>query len=215
MKLVKINPTSPAPEAINQAAETLKSGGLVVYPTDTAYGLGANALDETAVRKMYEAKGRDFLKPTHIVVRDWKMIEELAKTNELARKLYEAFLPGPLTIILEKKSVVPQTLTASLPTIGLRIPNSPTTRALSEAVEFPYTTPSANLSGGETPYTADAAVQQLGRHIDLVLNAGKLAKVRPSTLVDTTHSPPQILRAGPITKERIENTLGLTVVDKK
>lgn len=156
---------------------------------------------------MYEAKGRDFSKPTHVVIRNWEMLEAIAEPNAQARKLYDSFLPGPLTIILKKKPSVPDLLTAGLPTIGVRIPDSPVTQALSKAVDFPYTTPSANLSGGPTPYSAHGAVRQIGQSVDLVLDAGELPPVPPSTLVDTTQSPAKILRQGPISEEQIIKAL--------
>lgn len=212
MNVIKINPVDPAPEAIEQAAQILQSGGLVVYPTDTAYGLGVNALDEQAVRKMYEVKGRDFSKPTHVVVRDWNMVETIAEPNDVARKLYDAFLPGPLTIILKKKPIVPALLTSGLTTIGVRIPDSPITQALSRIVPVPYTTPSANISGGATPYSAQGAISQIGQHIDLVIDAGELPPVLPSTIVDITVSPPKILRRGPIEEAKIKAVLGMELL---
>ncbi len=208
MKVCKVNLINPQPEIIKLATEILKSGGLVIYPTDTAYGLGANALNEEAIRKMYGAKGRDFSKPTHVVVRDWAMLKTIAEENPEAKILFESFLPGPLTIILKKKPILPALLTANLSTIGVRIPNSSITKALSREVDFPYTTSSANLSGGKTPYTAEEAIEQIGQYVDLVLDGGELPRVSPSTIVDTTCTPLRILREGPINKDQIESVLG-------
>lgn len=210
MSIVKFNVNNPNLLAIKRAAEILKTGGLIIYPTDTAYGLGANALDEMAIRKVYEVKGRDFSKPTHVVARDWKMIEELTETNELAKKLYDKFLPGPLTIILPKKKIVPDILTANLPTLGVRIPNNSITQLLSKSVSFPYTTPSANKSGGKTPYSIEDVKKELDiSKIDLILDAGKLPEVPSSTIVDLSVPTPKILREGPIKKKRIEDCLKL------
>ncbi|MDO8503728.1 MAG: L-threonylcarbamoyladenylate synthase [bacterium] len=211
MKVCKVNLIDPQPEIIKLAAEVLKSGGLVIYPTDTAYGLGANALSEQAIKKMYEAKGRDFSKPTHVVVQDWIMLKAIAEENPEAKILFESFVPGPLTIILKKKPIIPAFLTANLSTIGVRIPNLKLTKALSKEVNFPYTTSSANLSGGRTPYTANEAIEQIGQYVDLVLDAGELPRVSPSTIVDTTYTPLRILREGSITKEEIERVLGDTL----
>jgi len=206
VEIIKIDPKSPKITDIKKAIGVLESGGLIIYPTDTAYGLGANALDEKAVRKVYEIKGRDFSKPTHVVVRDWKMIEELAETNHLAKKLFDKFLPGPLTIILPKKKTVPDILTAGLQTVGVRIPNNNLTIKLSNHLTFPYTTPSANKSGGKTPYSIEDVKKELDiSKIDLILDAGKLSFNPPSTIIDLSGSDPKILREGPILKEEIWN----------
>ncbi len=202
----------PNKALVQKSAEVLRAGGLVVYPTDTAYGLGTNALDEMAIRKVYNVKKRVFSKPTHVVVRDWKMMEDLTKTNELAKKLYQKFLPGPLTLILPKKKVVPDILTAGLPTLGIRIPNNHITMQLSNHLPFPYTTPSANREGGKIPYSIGDVKKELDiGKVNLILNAGKLPPTPPSTLIDLTQSPPKILREGPITKGRIEKVLGTSV----
>lgn len=208
MELIKIDLKKPKPTIIEKALEILKRGGLVIYPTDTAYGLGANAFDEKAVRKVYEVKGRDFSKPTHIVVRDWKMIEELCFVNDLAKKLYDKFLPGPLTIILPKKKIVPDILTAGLKTIGVRIPNNHITIQLSNHIPFPYTTPSANKSGGKTPYSIEDVKKELDiSKVDLILDAGKLPSTPPSTIVDLSRKLPKILREGPITLMEIKKAI--------
>ena len=208
MQIIKINSNNPDLYAINKAANILKHDGLIIYPTDTAYGLGANALDEEAVRKVYEIKGRDFSKPTHVVVCDWKMIEELAETTDLAKKLYDNFLPGPLTIILRKKKIVPDILTAGLKTIGIRIPNNQITKFLSDQLPFPYTTPSANKSGGITPYSIEDVKKELDiEKIDLILDAGKLDPTPPSTIVDLSTDGLKILRTGPVPEKQINEVL--------
>lgn len=209
MQIINVDPKNPDRLAIKKAADTLIASGLIVYPTDTAYGLGGNALDENVIRKIYYVKARSFSKPTHVVVRDWDMIEKLTKTSDLAKRLYGKFLPGPLTIILPKKKVVPNILTAGLPTVGIRIPNSQITMRLSSYVEFPYTTPSANKSGGKTPYSISDVQKEIDlERIDLVLDAGKLPQILPSTIIDLTTKPVKILREGPIKKTQIEKTLG-------
>lgn len=208
MKIVKIDIDSPNLKTIKEAVEVLQSGGLVIYPTDTAYGLGANALNKEAVGKLYKAKGRDFSKPTHVVVRDWVMLKTIAEENPEAKMLFENFLPGPLTIILKKKAIVPNILTAGLGTLGVRIPKSPVTKVLSAILDIPYTATSANLSGGETPYNIKTVIEQIGQRVDMVLDAGNLPKVPPSTIVDTTRTPLRILRKGPIIKEQLEEVLG-------
>lgn len=211
--ILKVDRNFPDTKAVDKAAKILKAGGLIIYPTDTAYGLGANALDPMAVFKVYQLKGRDFSKPTHVVVSGWRMIEKLTFTNYFARKLFDAFLPGPLTIILRKKPIVPDILTANLPTLGIRIPDSKFTYKLSNRVNFPYTATSANKSGGETPYSTFDVGKEIGLdNVDLAINAGLLPKVAPSTIIDTTDPvSPKILREGPITKEALEKVIGKVV----
>lgn len=208
MKTIKIDIKNPDIKVIKKAAEILHVGGIVVYPTDTSYGLGVNALDKKAVKKLYEFKGRNFSKPTHVVVRDWEMIEHLCLVNDAAKKLYGKFLPGPLTIILPKKNIVPDILTAGLNTVGVRIPDNSITQLLSESVSFPYTTPSANKSDGVTPYSIEDVKKELKTSkIDLILDAGKLPPTLPSTIVDLSTTQPKILREGPISKKNLEEFL--------
>ena len=208
MKIKKINNHKPEMSAIREAAKVLGDGGLVVYPTDTVYGLGANALDITTIKRVYELKGRDFSKPTHVVVKDWKMIESLCYTNQIAKKLYDKFLPGPLTLILKKRKIVPNILTANLPTLGVRIPSNSVTKCLSNLLPFPYTTPSANRSGEATPHSVKDVKKVLDiSQVDLILDDGKLTPTLPSTIVDISDEALKILREGPINKRQIEAVL--------
>ena len=212
MKILKVNVNNPSQEIVKLAVNILKNGGLIVYPTDTAYGLGGNALDEKVIRKVYELKDRDFKKPTHVTIRDWKMINKLTFTNDFAKELYVTFTPGPLTIILNKKPIVPNILTAGLPTLGVRIPKLAIIRRISNFVDFPFTTPSANKSGGKIPYSINDVGDELDiEKVDLILDAGELPKILPSTIIDLTIDPPKILRQGPISKTNIEKVLGVEV----
>ncbi len=206
MELLKIDRNNPDSTIIQKAAKVLEKGGIIVYPTDTAYGIGVNALNEVAIRKLYEIKGRDFSKPTHIVVHDWEMIEELCVVNKQAKKLYDAFLPGPLTLILPKKDSVPSILVANGSTLGVRVPNSPITLSLSQFSTSPYTTPSANRSGEPTPYSIEEVKKVLDiEKVDLVLDAGELPRTLPSTVIDISKNELKIIREGPITKVEIDN----------
>lgn len=215
MQTIKVNPQSPDLKLIAQAAKTIENGGLVVCPTDTVYIFAVDATNEEAIRKVYEIKGRDYSKPIHVVVRGWEMVKNLCEVNEVAMKLYNEFLPGPLTIILNKKPIVPDILSANLPTLGIRLPNNPTTRAISANLDFPYTATSANKSGESNTYTANDVLEQLTQQdlslIDLVIDAGELPKVDPSTVVDCTTDTPRILRPGPITQGQIEAVLNLNL----
>jgi L-threonylcarbamoyladenylate synthase len=208
MRIVKIYNENPKESVIKTAVQVLESGGLVVYPTDTAYGLGCNALNVDAIKRLYELKGRDFSKPTHVVVKDWEMIESLCLTNDIAKNLYDKFLPGPLTLILKKKSIVPGVLTANLPTLGIRIPNNLITQSLSRFLSFPYTTPSANRSGEPTPYSIKDVIKVLDiSRVGLILDAGKLPTTPPSTIVDLSGEVLTIPREGPISKRQIKDAV--------
>lgn len=211
-RVLKIDNANIDKDLISLAAKIITSGGLIIYPTDTAYGLGANALDPRAVNKVYEVKGRDFSKPTHVVVKDWKMVQALTFPNSYAQILYKKFLPGPLTVILPKREIVPDILTANLPTVGVRLPDSLATKMLSRSIAFPYTTPSANKSGGNTPYSIDEVIKELDvSRVDLILDAGELPKIFPSTIIDLTTNTPKIIRQGPITKSQIEKILQISI----
>jgi L-threonylcarbamoyladenylate synthase len=208
MEIIKISIASPDKTTVSKACKILSAGGIAVYPTDTAYGIGVNAYDEKAIRKLYELKGRGFNKPTHVIVRDWKMIEEVAIPSASAKKLYDKFLPGPITLILKKKGVISDTLTANLPTLGVRIPDNKVTKLISKHVPFPYTTPSANRAGGKTPYSLKEIRKELDiKSVDLILDAGSLTKTLPSTLVDVSANTPKVLREGPVSEELILNLL--------
>lgn len=197
MKIIKISSINPELDIINIAIETLTAGEIIVYPTDTCYGLGVNALDPSAIKRLYDVKHRDPNKPTHVVVRDWKMIESLCVTNELARSLYDKYLPGPLTIVMKKKSIVPDELTGGLDTLGVRIPDNQITKLISENLSFPYTTTSANRSGENPPYSVEELNNVLDvSRIDLILDAGVLPLNLPSTMVDVSEGFAETIRAG-------------------
>lgn len=203
----------PDPIIIQEAVRILATGGLVVYPTDTAYGLGVNAFDRQAVRKMYDLKERDPKKPTHVVVRDWRMIEGITKPTDLAKALHDKYMPGPITLILEKHNVVPDELTAGLPTLGVRIPDCKVTQAISQLLKNPYTTPSANREGGLIPYSIEEVLGLEG--IDLVLDAGKLPPKPTSTIVNLTSENIKILREGEISSREILNFIKTYMKTKK
>jgi L-threonylcarbamoyladenylate synthase len=207
MKIFKVGSLNPNINSVKQAANALTNNGLIIYPTDTAYGLGANALKTSSIKKVYNTKKRDFIKPTHVIVRDWKMIEDLTYTNHFTKKLFNNFLPGPLTLILKKKSIIFNLLTSNLPTLGIRIPDNNITRLLSRLVDFPYTTPSANLSGEKTPYSLNDINNNLLTKVDVILDSGKLKRIKTSTIIDISSPQPKILRKGPISIKEIENTL--------
>lgn len=190
-----------------EAAEIIKNGGVVVYPTETVYGLGASATNRIAILKVYEAKKRPINNPLSVAVKDLKQADELVYTNSYARKLAKAFLPGPLTIILKKKAILPKELTGGLESVGIRIPDHPIALRLIE-LAGPITATSANVSGQPAPKTTQEAKRQLGEAVNLILDGGECKIGEPSTVLDlSVEGKFKILREGVIRKESIEAVL--------
>lgn len=190
---------------LEEAVDALKRGALVIYPTDTLYGLGCNALDESAVERVFAAKNRLASKPLPIVVSDIPMLKRYAELTDTAKKLAEAFLPGALTIVLKKRNL-PDVLTGGLPKVGVRIPKSDIALRLIELSGAPITATSANISGNPPPVSAEDAASQI-KDADIVLDGGPLAGSVPSTVVDLTGKP-KILREGVIKKGELERVIG-------
>lgn len=185
------------------AVEVLVQGGVVVHPTDTAYGLAVDATNEAAIQKIFELKKRKG-KPLIMVVRDQKQAREYVDLNPLAEKLMQKFFPGALALVLPKKETVPALLTGGLDKVGIRQPDHPVISKLSAVFPKPYTSTSANLSEGPTPYSVEEVLAQLDpQQIDLIIDAGLLPRRPTSTVVDLTCVPPQILREGVIAAEEI------------
>ena len=198
---------SPDADAITQAALLLKAGELVAFPTETVYGLGANAFDQAAVRKIFEAKGRPSDNPLIIHVADIKTAHTLCHINRQALSLMAAFCPGPLTILLPKKDRIPSLVNAGLPSIAIRIPSHPVAQALLQASRLPIAAPSANTSGRPSPTTTAHVFHDLQGKIPLILDGGPCPLGLESTVLDMTGDTPTILRPGTITLEKLRSIL--------
>lgn len=195
----------PESEIKNIVAE-LSAGRLIVYPTDTVYGLGCDPFDETAVKRAYMVKRRPFDMPMSIVVKDLQMMEELAVLDDRARKLVRKFMPGPLTLIVTKRPAVPDILTASSQEIGIRIPDHPV--ALRIIKEFgPIITTSANVHSHKNPRTCEDAMEDLGPSVSLYLDAGPAPIGRPSTIVQFSEGEINMIRQGDIDEDDIRAAL--------
>lgn len=209
---LRIDPTSPAPDAISHAAETLRHGGLVAFPTETVYGLGANALDRAAVARIFAAKERP---PTDPLIVHLASSDELPTVAEsippLARQLADAAWPGPLTLVLRKSAAVPPEVTAGLATVAVRVPRHPVALALLRASGVPIAAPSANRFGHTSPTTARHVLDDLEGRIDLVLDAGPTPLGVESSVLDMTRTPPVLLRPGGMPREAIEALVGPVV----
>ena len=196
-------------EGISEAAEILKQGGLVAFPTETVYGLGGNGLDKEAAKKIYAAKGRPSDNPLILHVSSIEEVYPLVKAlPEKAKKLMEAFWPGPLTLVLPKSDIVPKESTGGLETVALRSPENALTLDLIRACGFPIAGPSANLSGRPSPTEAAHVFEDLGGRIEGILEDGAVGIGVESTIVDLSEDCPTLLRPGAITIEDLEEVLG-------
>lgn len=215
-KVWKVDPKFPESGAIAEAAEIIRKGGLVAFPTETVYGLGANALDENAVRKIFAAKERPAWDPLIVHICDLGMVEQIAQEiPDKFHELAERFMPGPLTVVLRKKPIVPDAVTAGLPTVAVRMPNHPVALALIRTSGVPIAAPSANRFGRPSPTTAEHVLHDLAGRIDGILDAGPTQVGIESTVLDLTKSPPTILRPGGVSKEDLEEVLGKVTVALK
>lgn len=205
---IKINPENPEPERIEEAVAILESNGVIAFPTETLYGLGADARNESAIEKIFEIKGRDFRNPILVVIGDAGHLDDFTEdVPAAARKLMEKFWPGPLTIIFKATRVVSPKLTAGSGKIGIRLTSHPIARELSCRLGGPLTATSANLSGAPDCSSAQEVLFQLEGRIDGLVDGGRTPEGIGSTIVDTTVSPVKVLREGAIAATLIQDTL--------
>ena len=206
---------SDSSEDIEIAAKILKSGGLVAFPTETVYGLGGDALLPEASKKIYAAKGRPSDNPLIVHIADVESVNDLAEeVPDKARLLMEAFWPGPLTIILNKKAAVPKETTGGLDTVAIRMPSHPAAAELIRKSGVYIAAPSANTSGRPSPTTAEHVVDDLSGRIEAIIDGGPVGIGIESTIVDMTGEIPTILRPGYITKRMLEEIVGEVEIDK-
>lgn len=197
---------STSSEDINNAGKILKNGGLIAFPTETVYGLGASAYDADAAEKIYTAKGRPSDNPLIVHICEKEQIDEIAEdVTEEAKTVIDTFMPGPITIILKKKNIIPKTVTAGLDTVAIRFPSHNVARALIKAAGVPIAAPSANLSGKPSPTKARHVINDMIGRIDGIIDGGDCNVGVESTIVDFTGDKPVILRPGGITYEDLKN----------
>ena len=214
-KLIKIEDTKQIKdEELAEAAQILRDGGLVAFPTETVYGLGANALDEAAAKKIYAAKGRPSDNP---LIAHISCLEELkplvAYIPETGRKLAEAYWPGPLTMVFPKSDIVPYGTTGGLDTVAVRMPSDPVANRLIRLAAVPVAAPSANTSGRPSPTTAQHVWQDMEGKIEMILDGGPVGIGVESTIVDVSGDVPTLLRPGAITMEMLRETVGRVEID--
>lgn len=205
----KINHTE-----LKTIARELKNGKLALFPTETVYGIGTNSLDSEAVKKIYEAKGRDFKNPINLLVSDIKMVETIAQDiTELEYKLMQTFFPGPFTLILKKTANVPDVVTAGSNTVGVRIPNNEIARKLVEYSDVPIAAPSANISGKLSGTNLEDIMKDFYNKVDYMIDGGNCNLGIESTIVKVINGIPHILRPGAVTAEQIRKVAGQVVVE--
>jgi len=206
---LRVNSKKPATEKIRIAANMIKDGGLVAFPTETVYGLGADALNPKAVARIFEAKKRPPDNPIIVHIANKEDVSKLAKeVPDSAEKLMAQFWPGPLTLILKRSSLVPDITVVGLDTIALRMPSNKVALALIKESSTPIAAPSANLAGKPSPTEAQHVINDLAGRIDIVLDAGPTRIGVESTVVDMTAPTPQVLRPGGTLYERLKSVLG-------
>lgn len=194
--VVKIDPKDPDHSAISKAAEAVRNGSLVIFPTETVYGIAANLLNDKAIESLYKVKGRPAGKPFTVHIADISMVEKMrCKMPEAALKLAKKFWPGPLTLVLKSEDGN---------TVGFRMPANAIALELIKLSGVPVVAPSANLSGSPAPTSAEEAAKDLSQKVDMILDGGKTHVGVESTVVDMTVSPPKVLREGAIRREELE-----------
>jgi L-threonylcarbamoyladenylate synthase len=211
-EIIKVDPESPDVEKIRKAARVINKGGLVVFPTETVYGLGANAFDEKATLKIFDVKGRPSDNPLIVHISSLEMLEEVSKdVPKIAFRLVKNLWPGPLTIIVKKSKKVPDTVTAGLETVAVRMPSHPVAKTLIELSGVPIAAPSANLSGKPSPTKFEHVFEDMFGKADVIIDGGETPFGLESTIIDLTKDPPVLLRPGPLTVEQIERICEIQV----
>ena len=207
-RVIPVDADTPELARIREAADVLRRGGLVAFPTETVYGLGAHALDATAVAKIFQAKGRPPTDPLIVHIAHADQMDTIARhVPAVAREAAAAFWPGPLTMILEKTAAVPDSVTAGLPTVAIRVPSHPIARALIEEAAIPVAAPSANRFSRPSPTRAEHVLADLDGLVDVVIDGGPTPIGVESTIVDFTVSPPVIRRPGGVSLEQIQRVV--------
>lgn len=198
-RVLAVDARAPSRDALDEGAAILERGGLVAFPTESFYGLGADAWNAAAVTRVFSVKGRPESKPLLVLVASVAMAETLiASVSSEARELMARHWPGPLTLVLKAAAGLPTALTAGTDTVGVRMPDHPVALGLVETAGCPITAPSANPSGAPPPTTASEVCRYFDRQLDLILDAGPTAGGAGSTVADCTAWPPRVLRQGPV-----------------
>jgi len=196
MKTIVIKGDKPTKKLIEKAIDILKNGGLIVYPTETCYGIGCDALNENAVEKVYRVKKREKKKPISIIVSSLKMMRKYGKITKEVEYLVKKFMPGPLTIVVEKKRKIPDILNPK--EIAFRISSHPIAQQLVKELDKPITATSANISGSKPIYSSEEIVKIFNGKVDMIIDSGNLPLIQPSTIIRVKKSKIELIREGAI-----------------
>lgn len=208
-KILRVNPRNPSISQIRQAAKTIRSGDVVAFPTETVYGLGANALDSKSVRKIFAAKGRPSDNPLIVHISDIAEVGILADIiPNMAYDLMERFWPGPLTLVLKKSKIVPKIVTGGLDTVAIRMPKNEIVQAIIREAGVPVAAPSANVAGRPSPTMAKHVREDLSGKISMIIDGGPTKIGIESTVVDLSKKTPMLLRPGSVTIEQLREIVG-------
>ena len=213
-EILKLDKNNIEADKLGYAAEVLKGGGLVAFPTETVYGLGANALDERAVKSIFTAKGRPSDNPLIVHIADMSEIKRLTSSIPIdVPNLMERFWPGPLTLVFKKSDIVPSIITAGLDTVAVRMPLHPIALALIKESGLPIAAPSANTSGKPSPTTAKHVIDDLLGRVHVIIDGGEADVGLESTVLDLTAQPRVVLRPGGVTPDQLKEVLGEVIID--
>lgn len=212
-KILKINPKNPSTMQIRQAAKAIKSKRLVAFPTETVYGLGANALDSNSVKKIFVAKGRPSDNPLIVHISDVADLGILAENIPgMAFDLIDRFWPGPLTLVLKKSKIIPRIVTGGLDTVAVRMPENKIAQAIINESGVPIAAPSANVAGRPSPTTAEHVIEDLSGKISIIIDGGPTKIGIESTVIDLSRKTPVLLRPGSVTLEQLQKTIGKIMI---
>jgi len=195
-KIVKIETGKIDKRLIKEAAHIIKKGGLVIYPTETCYGIGGNATNVKVIDDIYEIKNRPRTKPIPIIVSDLRMMNKYGIITDRVRILMKSFMPGPLTIVVRKRKTIPDSLNSK--EIAFRISSHPVASVLAKEVNLPITSTSANLYNEQPLYRTEDVIKTFDKKVDMILDYGSLPRIKPSTLIDMKTNEPKLIREGPI-----------------
>ncbi|MEC4848165.1 MAG: L-threonylcarbamoyladenylate synthase [Nitrosarchaeum sp.] len=208
-KILKINSKNPQISKIRQASKIIKSGNIVAFPTETVYGLGANALDSESVKKIFVAKGRPSDNPLIIHISDISDLKRLTVDIPItAYKLIRKFWPGPLTLVLKKSKIVPKITTGGINTVAVRMPENKIAKLLIHEAGTPLAAPSANISGRPSPTTSGHVLEDMNSKISMIIDGGKTEIGIESTVIDLSRKTPMLLRPGAVTLEQLQKVIG-------
>ena len=191
------------PDCVSKAASVLRDGGVIIYPTETLFGIGTLALVEEYVRKVFEVKGRDYNKPLPVLFKNLDQLSHYIRLDSFGRKLAEKFLPGPLTLISEQKIYMPSLISAGTGKIACRISSNNFVAELLDILDEPITSTSANISNSPNLFRSDDIIKLFSNKVDLIVDSGSLPDSKGSTIIDITTSPPLVVREGDIGKEEL------------